>query len=108
MAFLIPIMEEVIHRGFILHALLPRGLSISILLSALLFALLHPPVSYVFAFLTGVLLAVQTLNYGTLWAAVISHAGYNAAAVFDWECFQIVWSPPASDPQPATHRKGAC
>ncbi|MGH6914263.1 MAG: lysostaphin resistance A-like protein [Geminicoccales bacterium] len=101
-AFLIPIIEEVISRGFILHALLPRGLAISIGISALLFALVHPPGTYISAFMVGGLLAIQTLNQGTLWAAVVAHATYNAAAVLDWKCFQLVWNPPASDPQLAT------
>jgi membrane protease YdiL (CAAX protease family) len=99
MAFLVPITEEVINRGFILHALLPRGFVISIGASALLFALMHPPGGYLFTFLVGILLGIQVLNYGTLWAPVLAHASYNAAAVFDWECLQIVWNPPASDPQ---------
>lgn len=102
MALLIPIIEEVIHRGFILHALLPRGLWLSVPLSAALFSFMHAPGSYFAAFLIGLLLALQTLNSGTLWAAIVTHAAYNAAAVFDWECFQIIWNPPASDPQLAT------
>lgn len=98
-AFLIPILEETINRGFILHALLPRGIALSIGISSLCFALMHPPVMYVSAFLVGILLATQTLNCGTLWAALIAHSAYNAIAVIDWECFRIVWNPPPSDPQ---------
>ena len=99
MAVLVPLMEEVIHRGFIFHALLPRGLGVSIIVSALLFAALHTPGTYMSAFAIGVMLAVQTLNYRSLWGPIIAHAAYNAAAVFDWDCFRIVWNPPASDPQ---------
>ena len=98
-AALIPVIEEAINRGFILHALLPRGLATSIGISAAFFALMHPPATYLTAFLIGVLLAVQTLNSGTLWPAVIAHGSYNAAAVFDWDCFRIVWNPPPSDPK---------
>jgi membrane protease YdiL (CAAX protease family) len=98
-ALTIPIIEETINRGFILHALLQKGAVLSIGMSALLFALMHPPSSYLHAFIIGTLLAVQALNYGTLWGPVIAHAAYNAAAVFDWECFRIIWNPPASDPQ---------
>ncbi|MEX2496457.1 MAG: CPBP family intramembrane glutamic endopeptidase [Woeseia sp.] len=97
-AFLIPVIEELINRGFILHALLARGTGISVLVSALLFAAMHTPSSYVLAFLIGLLLALQMLNYRTLWAPIITHATYNATTVLDWECFRIVWSPPASDP----------
>ena len=98
-ALAIPIIEEAINRGFILHTLLEKGAALSIGMSALLFALMHPPSSYIHAFIIGALLGIQALNYGTLWGPAIAHAAYNAAAVFDWECLRIVWNPPASDPQ---------
>ncbi len=98
-ALLVPIIEETVSRGFVLHRLLPRGLVLSIGLSALLFALMHPSGTYVSAFIVGILFAVQTLNYGTLWPAAIAHGTYNAAAVIDWECLRFAWNPPPSDPQ---------
>jgi membrane protease YdiL (CAAX protease family) len=97
-AFLIPIIEETVNRGFILHALLPRDVVFSVGLSAALFAIMHPPGSYLIVFLFGVLVAIQTLNSGTLWGAVVAHATFNAAVVFDSECFRIIWNPPTSDP----------
>lgn len=97
-AILVPVIEEAINRGFILHALLPRGVLASVVVSALLFAALHPPSSYPLAFTIGLFLAVQTLNYQTLWAPMITHATYNATTVLDWDCFRIVWHPAASDP----------
>lgn len=101
-ALLVPVIEETINRGFIMHALLPRGLALSIGLSALLFALMHPPGTYVSAFLIGVLLSVLTLRHGVLWPAVITHASYNAAAVLDSECFKLIWNPSMTDPQLTT------
>ena len=98
MSLLVPVVEEVINRGFLMHALLPRGVIPSALLSALLFALAHQPGTYVAAFATGILLAVQTLNSLSLWPALITHSTYNLAAIVDWECFQIIWNPPTSDP----------
>jgi membrane protease YdiL (CAAX protease family) len=98
MAFLTPIAEEVINRGFLLHALLPRGTCFSIVASACLFAIMHRPDSYVVTLLIGIFLAVQMLNAGTLWAPILAHAAYNAAAILDWECLQIVWNPPEADP----------
>jgi membrane protease YdiL (CAAX protease family) len=97
-SLLIPLIEETINRGFLLHVLLPRGDRTAIVISALLFALMHLPATYPTAFAVGLLFAIQTLNYGTLWAPVVAHASFNAATVFDWECFRIVWNPPASDP----------
>lgn len=98
-AILIPIIEETVSRGFVLHALLPKGVAFSIGVSAVLFASMHPPSTYFAAFLIGVLLAIQTLNSGNLWGAIVAHAAYNAAAVLDWKCFRIVWNPQVHDPQ---------
>ena len=101
-AFLIPIVEEIVNRAFILHALLPRGFVLSVIASAFLFAIMHRPGSYFLAFVVGVFLAIQVLNYRTLWAPVIAHASYNAATVLDWECLKVVWNPPVSDPNLAS------
>ncbi len=98
MALMVPLMEEVIHRAFIVHALLPKGFLVSIIVSALLFALMHKPSTYAVSFFAGVFFAIQLLNYRTLWASMITHATFNAAAVLDWDCLILVWNPPASDP----------
>jgi membrane protease YdiL (CAAX protease family) len=97
MSGLIPIFEEVVHRGYLLHALVPRGTLLAVMLSALIFGLMHR-FPYVTAFTVGAFLAVQTLNYGALWGPIITHATFNGAAVFDWDCFRIIWNPAASDP----------
>lgn len=97
MSLMIPLVEEIINRGFLLHALLPRGVVASVLLSACLFALAHQPGTYVAAFAAGILLAVQTLNSQSLWPSLITHSTYNLAAIVDWECFQIIWNPAMSD-----------
>lgn len=97
-AILVPPVEEVLNRGFILHRLLPRGRLTSIAVAAVLFAAMHKPGTWPVALAIGAILALQTLNFGTLWAPVIAHATFNAAAVVDWECFRIIWNPPAADP----------
>lgn len=97
-AVAIPVIEETINRGLILHALLHKGVGLAIGMSAVLFALMHPPSSYLHAFIIGTLFAIQAINYGNLWGPTIAHAAYNAAAVLDWECFRIIWNPTASDP----------
>lgn len=98
MAVLVPVIEEIVNRGFILHRLLPRGRAVAVTATAVLFAVLHKPGTYPVAFVVGVILAIQTLNFRSLWGAVIAHAAFNAAAILDWECFRIVWNPPVSDP----------
>lgn len=97
-AILVPPVEEVVNRGFLLHRLLPRGRLMSIAVTAVLFAAMHKPGTWPVALAIGVILALQALNFGTLWAPVVAHATFNAAAVVDWECFRIIWNPPASDP----------
>jgi membrane protease YdiL (CAAX protease family) len=98
MAFLVPVVEEVINRGFLLHALLPKGAVMSVGLSACLFAVVHRTDTYLVALVAGLFLGVQLLNSGTLWAPLLAHAAYNASAIFHWDCFQIIWNPPAGDP----------
>lgn len=98
MAMLIPVIEEVVNRGFILRALLPRGKVLAIVMSALLFASMHPPSSYAITFAAGLVFAVQALNFRTLWASIVAHATYNTAAIVDWTCFRIIWSPSPADP----------
>lgn len=97
MAVVVPITEEIVHRGFILHGLLPYGGKAAIVGSAGLFALMHVVDSYAATFIAGLVFAIQALNYRALWGPVIAHATYNAAAVIDWDCFRIVWNPPESD-----------
>jgi membrane protease YdiL (CAAX protease family) len=96
-AAVIPITEEVVQRGFILHGALPYGRNTAIVGSAILFALMHVTDSYGATFLAGLVFAAQALNYRALWGPIIAHAAYNAAAVIDWDCFRIVWNPPESD-----------
>lgn len=99
MSCLIPVIEETLNRGFILLSVLPRGTVPAVGISAISFALLHKPDTYLPAFLGGIVLAIQLLQYRTLWGPVIAHATYNAAAVIDWDCFRLVWNPETSDPK---------
>lgn len=98
-AVLTPLLEEFIHRGFIFHALLPRGKAVAVILSALMFGMLHDPQTMALAFLFGLLLAVMTLNLRTLWGPIVVHATYNLAAIFDWDCLHANWNPAAATPQ---------
>jgi len=99
MAVVVPITEEIIHRAFILHALLPRGTIMAILLSAALFAVLHGSSGHLVAFCGGIFFAVQMLNSRTLWAPVIAHGTFNFAMVFDWQCLRVLWTPALPGPK---------
>ena len=98
-AVLTPLLEEFIHRGFIFHALLSRGKVLAIILSAVLFGVMHNPQAIFVAFLIGLLLAVMTLNLRTLWGPIIVHATYNLAAIFDWDCLHAAWNPAETTPR---------
>lgn len=97
MAVLVPLSEELVHRGLIQAGLLYRGRCFAVVVSALVFAAFHDPSAYPFAFLSGIVLGVLFLQSGRLWAPVIAHASYNTAALVDWRCLQVVWYPDPSE-----------
>ena len=92
-SFLIPVTEEIIHRGLISQSLLHRGRVLAIVLSSALFAIAHDPQAIAVAFVGGLFLGVQMINCRTLWGPLITHATYNAFAVLDWECVSTQWNP---------------
>ena len=78
-----PFTEEIFFRGFVFAGLAPRlGVWRSGIASALLFALfhLHPGVLLPIL-LTGLLLAALYRYTGSLWPAVLAHAGQNGLAL---------------------------
>jgi membrane protease YdiL (CAAX protease family) len=95
---LTPIVEEVINRGLILNSLVHRGKIRAVLVSSLLFAIMHAPQAMALAFFVGIFLAVQMFNYRTFWATMITHATYNAMTVLDWECMSTQWNPITTTP----------
>ncbi len=92
-SFLIPVTEEIIHRGLILQSLLHRGKILAIVPSSALFAIAHDPQAITLAFLGGLFLGLQMINYKTLWATLVTHATYNAMAILDSECVSTRWNP---------------
>lgn len=97
MAVLIPVIEEIVHRGLIQSSLVHRGQAQAIILSALIFSVFHPLASIPWTFIAGIILGIQFWNSGTLWISMITHATYNGLAQIDWRCSNGTWSPPASD-----------
>ena len=94
MAILVPLMEETLHRGILQSVLARSGALPAVLVSALIFTVLHPPSSYGFVFFMGLVLGVQFWVTGSLWTTMITHATYNALIQFDWRCLQGAWNPP--------------
>jgi membrane protease YdiL (CAAX protease family) len=93
MSFFTPVVEEVINRGLILHSLLPRGRTIAILSSAVLFAVLHRFETIPFAAVFGIFTATQMLHYRTLWAVAITHGTANLLIETSRICVDGFWMP---------------
>jgi membrane protease YdiL (CAAX protease family) len=95
MAVLIPVMEETIHRGVIQSAFVNKGPVAAILASSIVFTAFHPPSSFVWVFIMGLVMGAQFWLTGTLWASMITHATYNGLVQLDWRCLRGQWNPPA-------------
>ncbi len=79
MAVLIPVVEEVLFRGFLLHRWeLKWGIRKAVLFSSILFAAMHPDL--IGAFLFGFAMAILYLRTGSLLAPIVCHMMTNALA----------------------------
>jgi len=77
-----PLLEEFIFRGLILHKLaLKWGLVPGVLVSSLLFSLIHFRFDLGPLFLAGLLFAFLYLRSGSLWSSICCHALYNFCVV---------------------------
>ena len=76
---LAPIIEEILMRGYLLNGLSASyGNVIALLVSSLLFALLHFNMVQTFsAFVCGVVLGLLYLQTGSVFCCILTHAGYN-------------------------------
>ena len=75
------LVEEMIFRGYILHLLLPHGKSFAIVVSAVLFGLMHlylPQLLYATA--AGVLIGYFVVRSGSVWIGIFIHALNNLFA----------------------------
>lgn len=74
-----PIVEELLFRGVMLHRFAVKwGLTVSIILSSLLFGILH--VDLIGAFIFGLIMAIIYIKTQTLWAPIICHILNNLIA----------------------------
>jgi hypothetical protein len=78
-----PLFEEYLFRGLVFKGL-RRTMTpaFAILASAAIFAIVHPPVSFVPVFGLGVAAALAFEGSGSLLAPILAHAIYNGAVVF--------------------------
>jgi len=97
MAILVPIIEEIVHRGLVQSALHRFGPWIAVTGSAIVFTAFHPPGTWGFVFLAGVVFGTQYWITRSLWSSLITHATINLLIQFDWRCLQGQWNPHAKD-----------
>jgi len=97
MALLVPIVEEIIHRGFVQSYLSRFGPVLAISGSAVAFTVFHPLGSWAFVFLAGVVFGTLFWITRSLWASLITHATINGLVQLDWYCLKGQWNPPAHD-----------
>lgn len=85
---LIPaVCEEFLFRGVILTGLLPLGKTKAVLLSSLMFMLMHGNIQQTFfQFVFGVILAILFLKTFSLWTVMLAHFVNNAVVVL-WQFF---------------------
>jgi len=96
MVFLVPIIEETIHRGYVQSYLRRLGPVFAICASAAAFAVFHPIGSWTFAFVAGLIFGTQYWISRSLWPSIVTHATINALVQLDWHCLRGRWSPPES------------
>jgi ABC-2 type transport system permease protein len=78
-----PLFEEFLFRGLVFQGLRrTTGPALAVLASAALFALVHPPIAAVPVFGLGIAAAISFQKSGFLFAPIVTHAVYNACAIF--------------------------
>lgn len=77
-----PLAEELIFRGLVLKTIAPYGKKLAIVVSALLFGLMHGNVKqFVGAFVCGMIFAAVDIKYGSILPSVIIHVLNNLLPV---------------------------
>ena len=76
-----PLVEEFAFRGAVLGSLRKYGDGLAIIVSAVMFGLVHGNIRQIpFAFLSGVVLGFITVKSGSLWMGILAHAVNNGIA----------------------------
>lgn len=82
MAVLPAVLEEFLFRGYVLQALRPYGDTFAVIMSALLFGLMHSNLTQLpFAFLLGLIFGFFAVRLGNIWVGCVIHFLNNAIAV---------------------------
>ena len=97
MAILVPLIEEIVNRGYIQTVFRHRGFVIAVVISSLIFTLFHRFSSWPSAFMAGLILGTQYFFTRSLWMSLISHATVNGLTQIDWRCLSVIWNPSSDD-----------
>lgn len=92
-AILIPVVEEVIHRGYVQTLFHKRGPLIAVAVSTVLFTVFHRQSGWLFAFTGGAVLGTMYWLSGSLWPPIITHSVVNLTPQFTWRCMNLQWNP---------------
>ena len=92
-SFLIPFIEEFVHRGYLQSCFGHRGPLVAISISSLTFVLFHPYSAWQFVLAGGILLGTLYWIMGSLWVPVIVHAVTNLIPQLTLRCMTIPWNP---------------
>lgn len=80
--------EEILFRGAILSACLPFGRSRAILISSVLFALMHQnPEQLFYTLVAGVILGIVYERSGSIWSCILLHVCNNFVSVIESAVF---------------------
>ena len=95
MAIFVPLIEEIVYRGYVQTALQRRGFLIAVITSTIVFVVLHRFSSWPFVFFAGFIFGAQYWLSHSLWTSLITHATINGLIQIDWRCLNTIWNPQA-------------
>jgi len=92
-SILIPLIEEIVHRGYVQSFLGRRGPVVAIAVSTIIFMSFHQISGWGFTFVAGAILGTMYWLTGSLWAPVVTHAVINLTPQLTWRCMSLQWHP---------------
>lgn len=91
---LVPLTEEVIHRGVVQSWFARYGKWTAVVTSTLAFTALHEPPADPWVATIGLVFAIQYWNSRFLWLPLVTHASYDGLVLIDELCLELTWNPP--------------
>lgn len=81
---LVPIFEEILFRGIVFNKFNEKyNITISIILSAIIFSIIHfNPIQMVYTLIMGILAAYIYLKTNSIWSSILLHIGLNSSNGF--------------------------